>query len=135
MKPTQDQINAEISILKELLSDYRGSDSDACDAREDIQSQISVLTENWTVDSIYTHSHCIGRPVDAAWNAFYWAAGEECAAPSSDWRPLEWKRSRLSFSSRARRGLEFFRRLSDRAVAWLQSQRPVLADGDDDIPF
>jgi hypothetical protein len=90
MKPNQEQINAEIELLKEIKPKVRAYTMLGDDNRAAIQAAIEVLEKNLSGDDIWDRwpgerdCHERGNADDAR----RWMDGEEKESPSEGWKTL-----------------------------------------------
>jgi hypothetical protein len=92
MKPTDEQINAEIAALSDLQGRVRRYTAFGDDNRAAIIAQIGVLRNRRTVDDVYRDFHLSDYEQSSALSAADWLSGDLAAdelSPADSWRGLE----------------------------------------------
>lgn len=94
MKPTEDEIKAEIARLTEMKPRVRGADVFGGDNRAKMAAMIVVLEEGMDEDAIYERWGDDDDPdvnmdlISCARDAREWMAGEKNELPSEGWEAL-----------------------------------------------
>jgi len=87
-KPTREEVQAEISKLKELAPVIRQVTMFGDDNRAAIEAGIVVLVRNLTEDQIWDR-FTVSHTRDSALCAWDWVNGGEMdGSPSTNWEPL-----------------------------------------------
>jgi len=92
MKPTDEQIKAEIKALEELRPRVRHHTIFGGDNRAAIDVQIRVLKgeiDDFDIDDLFDEEELTEHERDSAWEAANWMEGEgETDTLSENWQPL-----------------------------------------------
>lgn len=88
MKPTREQIGAEITALKEIKPTVRRFNFFDDDNHRAIEVQISVLENNYSSNLIYGNWRDNDFLVNAALEARDWLDGNSSEPPSVGWKEL-----------------------------------------------
>lgn len=94
MKPTEDEVKAEINRLREMKPSVRGADMFGGDNRAKIAATVTALEENMSEDEIYDRWGDPDDPevnidlINCARDALEWKNGEDEELPSKGWEPL-----------------------------------------------